>query len=70
LCCSLASVLAWALSAAWSTHDSYLLIKLCVICFLIGLGLFLFGEFSVSHFRSLWSVFSKESLAVNTAEDI
>jgi len=70
LCCSLASVLAWALSAAWPTHDSYLLIKLCVICFLIGLGLFLFGEFSVSHFRSLWSVFSKESLAVSTAEDI
>lgn len=68
--CSLASVLAWVLSAAWPTHDSYLLIKLCVICLLIGLGLFLFGEFSVRHFRSLWSVFSKESLAVSTAEDI
>jgi O-antigen/teichoic acid export membrane protein len=68
--CSLSSVLACVLSAAWPAHSSYLLIKLCVICFLIGLGLLLFGEFSVSHFRSLWSVFSKESLAVSTAEDI
>lgn len=68
--CSLASVLAWVLSAAWPAHGSYLLIKLCVIFFLIGLGLFLSGEFSVTHFRLLWSIFHKESLAVSTAEDI